>query len=188
MRLGSDSLIPVNIRVIAATNIDLRKQVTAGHFRNDLYYRLNGLNLPIIALRNRPDDISLIAGHFFNFFSREHGRNIKEFPVEITRLLREYPWPGNVRELKNILERIVISAEGDFIDVPTVRMMVEELQAIQKEEATPGGAEELITGTFQDIKGRIIRRVLQEEGWNKSRAARRLGIDRMTVNRFGDQP
>ena len=187
MRLGSDSMIPVNIRVIAATNIDLRKQVSAGHFRNDLYYRLNGLNLPIGPLRERPEDISLLAGRFFKLFSREHGRNIKEFPEEITHLLSEYHWPGNVRELKNIMERIVISAEKDTIDMPTVRMMVDELRAVQKEAAGPAGDSELLQGSFEEIKGRIIKRVLKEEGWNKSRTARRLGIDRMTVNRFGEQ-
>jgi PAS domain S-box-containing protein len=187
MRLGSDSMIPVNIRVIAATNIDLRKQVSTGHFRNDLYYRLNGLNLPISPLRDRPGDIPLLTGRFFRLFCREHGRDIKEFPVEITQLLSEYHWPGNVRELKNIMERIVISAEKDYIDVPTVRMMVDELRATQKEAAGSGKDSELLSGTFQDIKGRIIKRVLQEEGWNKSRTARRLGIDRMTVDRFGEQ-
>jgi PAS domain S-box-containing protein len=186
MRLGSDSLIPVRVRVIAATNIDLKQQVALGHFRNDLYYRLNGLNLPVIPLRNRPDDIPLLAARFFQLFSREHGRSIKELPAEISQLLGEYDWPGNVRELKNVMERIVIFAENDTIHVPTVRMMVDELRDIPK----PGTSDEgdLFSGTLNDIKGRIIRRVLREEGWNKSRTARRLDIDRMTVNRFGGEP
>jgi len=186
MRLGSDSLIPVKLRVIAATNIDLRKQVSLGHFRNDLYYRLNGLNLPVIPLRNRPDDIPLLAARFFQNFSREHGRNIKEFPVEITQLLGEYHWPGNVRELRNVMERIVIFAEKDHIHVPTVRMMLDELRDIPSNEDDSSDDNELFSGTLDDIKGRIVRRILREEGWNKSRTARRLGIDRMTVNRFSD--
>jgi len=187
MRLGSDSLIPVKLRVIAATNIDLRKQVSLGHFRNDLYYRLNGLNLAIIPLRSRPDDIPLLAESFFQSFSREHGRKIKALPAEIVSLLGEYHWPGNVRELKNIIERIVILAAKDEIHLPTVRMMVDELRCAPSEGAVPGEDSELLSGTLHDIKGRIIRRVLREEGWNKSRAARRLDIDRMTVNRFGDE-
>ncbi len=187
MRLGSDALIPVNIRVIAATNIDLRKQVSLGHFRNDLYYRLNVLNLPIIALRDRRDDIPLLTMHFFNHFNHEHNRGIREFPKEIAQLFSGYSWPGNVREMKNIIERVVLSAEGGQIHMPTVRLMVDELQTIQNERAGSSEDGELLSGTFQDIKRRVIRRVLKEEDWNKSRTARRLGIDRMTVDRFGDE-
>lgn len=187
MRLGSDALIPVNIRVIAATNIDLRKQVSLGNFRNDLYYRLNVLNLPMIALRDRKDDIPLLALHFFRRFANEHGKGIKEFPREVTQLFGEYSWPGNVRELKNIIERIVLSAEGGKIDLSTVRLMVDELRSVHREQADLSGESELLSGTFQEIKRKVIRRVLKEEGWNKSRTARRLGIDRMTVDRFGDE-
>jgi PAS domain S-box-containing protein len=187
MRLGSDALIPVNIRVIAATNIDLRKQVVMGHFRNDLYYRLNVLNLPIISLRDRRDDIPLLTMHFFSHFNREHNRGIKEFPKEITHLFSGYSWPGNVREMKNIIERVVLSAEGGCIHLPTVRLMVDELQTIHKERAGTYEDGELLSGTLLDIKRKVIRRVLKEEDWNKSRAARRLGIDRMTINRFEDE-
>ena len=187
MRLGSDSLIPVSVRVIAATNIDLRKQVSSGHFRNDLYYRLNGLNLAIIPLRGRPGDIPLLAECFFEFFSREHGRKVKALPSEIARLLGEYHWPGNVRELRNIVERIVILAGKDEVHVPTVRMMVDDLLCAPGQSGSHGDDGELLNGTLHEIKGRIIRRVLREEGWNKSRTARRLDIDRMTVNRFGDE-
>jgi len=186
MRLGSDALIPVDIRVIAATNIDLRKQVSLGNFREDLYYRLNVLNLPIMPLRERPEDVSLLAKYFFERFSRDHRRYITQFPAEINKLFGEYPWPGNVRELKNIMERIVLSAEDGQIHMPTVRLMVDELQGSHKHETAMGGENELLSGNFMDIKRRIIRLVLKEEGWNKSRAARRLGIDRMTVDRFGE--
>jgi PAS domain S-box-containing protein len=185
MRLGSDALIPVNIRVIAATNIDLRKQMMAGNFRNDLFFRLNVLNLPLLSLRERPDDIPLLAEHFFKRFIREHNKNAIELPQEIQRLICEYSWPGNIRELKNIMERIVLTAIGGQIHLPTVRLMVEELQSGQRQQVSSGD-DELIQGTFRDIKRKIIRRVLQEEDWNKSQTARRLGIDRMTVDRFAD--
>ncbi len=185
MRLGSDALIPVNIRVIAATNIDLRKQMMAGNFRNDLFFRLNVLNLPLLSLRERPDDIPLLAEHFFKRFIREHNKNAMELPQEMKRLICEYSWPGNIRELKNIMERIVLTAIEGEIHLPTVRLMVEELQAGPKQQAGSGN-DELIQGTFRDIKRKIIRRVLQEEDWNKSQTARRLGIDRMTVDRFAD--
>jgi PAS domain S-box-containing protein len=185
MRLGSDALIPVNIRVIAATNIDLRKQMMAGSFRNDLFFRLNVLNLPLLSLRERPDDIPLLAEHFFKRFIREHNKNAMELPQEMKRLICEYSWPGNIRELKNIMERIVLTAIEGEIHLPTVRLMVEELQAGPKQQAGSGN-DELIQGTFRDIKRKIIRRVLQEEDWNKSQTARRLGIDRMTVDRFAE--
>ncbi len=185
MRLGSDALIPVNIRVIAATNIDLRKQMMAGNFRNDLFFRLNVLNLPLLSLRERPDDIPLLAEHFFKRFIREHNKNAMELPQEMKRLICEYSWPGNIRELKNIMERIVLTAIEGEIHLPTVRLMVEELQAGPKQQARSGN-DELIQGTFRDIKRKIIRRVLQEEDWNKSQTARRLGIDRMTVDRFAE--
>ena len=184
MRIGSDSLIPVNVRVIAATNIDLRKQVAAGHFRNDLYYRLNVLNLPMIALRDRREDIPVLARHFFKRFTREHDKKIQELPPEITLLLGEYSWPGNVRELKNIIERIVLSAANGHVHLPTIRLMVDELRLVNSEQIQSCAGNELVQGTLQDIKKRVIRQVLQEEGWNKSRTARRLDIDRMTVDRF----
>lgn len=184
MRIGSDSLIPVNVRVIAATNIDLRKQVAAGNFRNDLYYRLNVLNLPMIALRDRREDIPVLARHFFKRFTREHDKKIQELPPEITLLLSEYSWPGNVRELKNIIERIVLSAANGHVHLPTIRLMVDELRLVNSEQIQSSSGNELVQGTLQDIKKRVIRQVLQEEGWNKSRTARRLDIDRMTVDRF----
>jgi len=99
-------------------------------------------------------------------------------------LFSEYSWPGNVRELKNISERIVLSAENGRIDLPAVRLMVDELRLLQEGQPDCHEDHELLRGTFQDIKRKVIRRVLQEEGWNKSRTARRLAIDRMTVDRF----
>ncbi|WP_396147124.1 helix-turn-helix domain-containing protein [Anaerospora sp.] len=157
----------------------------AGNFRNDLFFRLNVLNLPLLSLRERPDDIPLLAEHFFKRFIREHNKNAMELPQEMKRLICEYSWPGNIRELKNIMERIVLTAIEGEIHLPTVRLMVEELQAGPKQQAGSGN-DELIQGTFRDIKRKIIRRVLQEEDWNKSQTARRLGIDRMTVDRFAE--
>ncbi len=185
MRLGSDALIPVDIRVIAATNTDLRKQVQSGQFRKDLYYRLNVLNLSIIPLRERHNDIPLLAAHFFERFNHEHKRNIKKLPVEVIRMFGNYAWPGNVRELENVMERIVLSAEKKTIHLPTVRLIVDELLAAHADEA--GGLnqdKDLFSGSFQDIKRRIITHVLKEENWNKSKTARRLGVDRTTVDRF----
>ena len=137
MRIGSDAFIPIDIRIIAATNSDLNRQVKSGAFRKDLYYRINVLHIPLISLRERPDDIPLLAGHFFKRFSREHGQNLKELPVEVLRSFGDYQWPGNVRELENIIERIVLSAERGRIHLPTVRMMAEELRSTQTIKKPP---------------------------------------------------
>jgi transcriptional regulator with PAS, ATPase and Fis domain len=189
MRLGSDTLIPVDIRVIAATNTDLRKQVQSGQFRKDLYYRLNVLSLSLIPLRERQDDIPLLAEHFFEHFSKEHNRSIKKLPPEVMRMFGNYTWPGNVRELENVMERIVLSSEKKSIPVPVVRLIVDELLAAHADDgAALEQNHELLDGTFQDIKRRIIRQVLKEENWNKSRTARRLGVDRTTVDRFSEDP
>jgi transcriptional regulator with PAS, ATPase and Fis domain len=224
MRLGSDALIPVDIRVIAATNTDLRKLVQSEHFRKDLYYRLNVLSLTMIPLRERRSDIPLLVDHFFERFSREHNRTIKKLPPEVIRMFDNYAWPGNVRELKNVMERIVLSSEKTGIHLPTVRLIVDELHAAHADDAASGHdgesssdsfekrnihlptvrliVEELLAartadpasglgndffaGSYQDIRRRIIRQVLKEEDWNKSRVARRLGVHRTTVDRFSE--
>lgn len=186
MRLGSDALLPVDIRVVAATNINLKDHVAKGHFREDLYYRLNVLNLPIMPLRERPQDIPLLINRFCGHFCREHQREIRQLPPEIHRLFSAYHWPGNVREMRNVVERIVLGAENGRIDLPTVRLMVDELQAAPGRAVDAADIKELLSGDFQAIKQRVVRMVLKEEGWNKSRTARRLGIDRMTVDRFGE--
>jgi transcriptional regulator with PAS, ATPase and Fis domain len=187
MRLGSDTLIPVDIRVIAATNTDLRKQVQSGHFRKDLYYRLNVLSLSMIPLRERRGDIPILAAHFFEHFCHEHKRSIKKLPAEVVRMFDHYAWPGNVREMENVMERIVLSSEQKSIHLPTIRLIVDELHAAHADDAALGQDGELFSGSFEDIKRRIISRVLKEENWNKSKTARRLGIDRTTVDRFSEE-
>ena len=115
MRLGSDSLIPVNIRVLAATNQDLRRLASQGTFRVDLLYRLNVLNLPMTPLRQRKVDIAYLAEYFLSRYQTEHRRRIEAIPPQISELLERYEWPGNVRELENTIERCIILSEGDYI-------------------------------------------------------------------------
>lgn len=176
MRLGSDKIIPVNIRVIAATNVDLKKQISEGNFRMDLYYRLNVLNLRTIPLRERKEDIEYLAYYFLRKFNKKYGRQVEKFSPEVIAFLTNYNWPGNVRELRNTIERIVISAETDYVTLDDIKLIGEELQATEKTE--------FLAGTMQEIKRRIIHKVLEEESFNKSRAAKRLGIDRSTLERY----
>lgn len=184
MRLGSDALIPVNIRVVAATNLDLRRKASQGAFRIDLLYRLNVLNLPMVPLRHRKADIQHLAEHFFLRYKTEYQRQIDVIPAPIIALLERYDWPGNIRELKNVMERLVLSAEHGRIETDTVRMLLEEMQEIWHGPVEEPDMEALLTGSLQEIKRRAIQKVLQLEGGNKTRAAKRLGIDRATIDRL----
>ena len=187
MRLGSDSLIPVNIRVLAATNQDLRRLASQGTFRVDLLYRLNVLNLPMTPLRQRKVDIAYLAEYFLSRYQTEHKRRIEAIPPQISELLERYEWPGNVRELKNVMERLVLSAESGRIEADTVRLLLEEMQEIWKHPAIGAELPDLLSGTLQQIKQRVIAKVLQCEGGNKSRAAKRLGVDRATIDRLAEE-
>ncbi len=187
MRLGSDSLIPVNIRVLAATNQDLRRLASQGTFRVDLLYRLNVLNLPMAPLRQRKADIAYLADYFLSRYQAEHRRRIEAIPPKISELLERYEWPGNVRELKNVMERLVLSAENGRIEADTVRLLLEEMQEIWGGPAGEAEVPDLLNGTLQQIKQRVIAQALQREGGNKSRAAKRLGVDRATIDRLTEE-
>ncbi len=180
MRLGADSMLPIDVRVIAATNVDLKKHIAEGLFRMDLFYRINVLNLTIPPLRERKDDIVLLAEGFIREMSRKYKRKLEPLPKEVLALLEGHTWPGNIRELKNVMERIVISAHDGRVRAEEVLAMVKDLQPY-----TPAsGSDFPLTGTMHDLKKRIVQRVLEEEGFNKSKAAKRLGLDRGTIDRF----
>ena len=181
MRLGADSMLPIDVRVIAATNVDLKKHIAEGLFRMDLFYRINVLNLTIPPLRERKDDITRLIQYFMADLSRKYDRQLEPLPPGVLDLLAKHAWPGNIRELKNVVERMVISAHNGRVLPEEVRGMVEDLQAY-----APGGQPNFaLTGTLREMKQRIIALVLAEEGFNKSKAAKRLGIDRGTVERSG---
>ncbi len=114
-RVGGNETIAVDVRVIAATNIDVRAAIEKNLFREDLYYRLNVIPIHVPPLRERTEDIPLIVDYYLEHFVREHGLTAKELTADGIALLRRYPWPGNVRELKNIIERVVIMVPGDSI-------------------------------------------------------------------------
>jgi DNA-binding NtrC family response regulator len=116
MRVGGSELIDVDFRLIAATNRNLEKEVAAGRFRSDLYFRLKVVTLEIPALRDRPDDLPLLARHYLDAFAEEHHRPKKELSLAALKALQQAPWPGNIRELKNVLENIVLFAEGPRIE------------------------------------------------------------------------
>jgi DNA-binding NtrC family response regulator len=176
--VGSTEAVPVDARVVAATNRDLDEEIRTGNFRSDLYYRLNVISLHLPPLRQRREDIPLLAEHFLQRTAGLRNEPAKRLTDEALEVLTEYQWPGNVRELENALERAVILTTGLDIDV-----------ALLPERVTQRKAEPLISArtppnpTLEAVERAYIMWVLQSEGGNKSRAAEALGIDPSTLYR-----
>lgn len=176
-RVGGNEPIKVDVRIIAATHRNLEEMLTQRQFREDLYYRLNVVSLELPPLRERKEDIPELVYTFINEFAGQHKRGISRVAPEVMSVLLDYSWPGNVRELRNILERLVILADGDTIKV-------EHLPETLKKQAR-GTPEQETAGTLPDLTRRtereIIARALQQARGNKARAAKTLGIPRSTL-------
>jgi PAS domain S-box-containing protein len=182
MPLGSDKVIPINTRIIAATNRLLTIDVDSGRFRKDLYYRLNVLSIEVPPLRNRIEDIPQLVDHFVREYSRKHGIKITSVDKAVIQELQKYDWPGNVRELQNILEKlVVISDQGkitkDFLEI------IDFPPIIYQHAQQDSSSSLLLEGTLDDIINKVIENTLKEENFNKTRTAKRLGIDRTTLQR-----
>jgi two-component system response regulator HydG len=177
--VGGTEAMPIDTRLIAATNRDLEEEMKRGGFRSDLFYRLNVFALHLPPLRQRSEDIPLLIDSFLSRGAEQRGEPVKRVSPEALQVMMEYAWPGNVRELENALERAAILSKGDLIDVPEL-----------PERVTERRSEPLITDrtptsnpTLDVIERAYILWVLQAEGGNKSRAAERLGIDPSTLYR-----
>jgi len=174
-RLGSDRPLRVDVRVIAATNRDLAAEVRAGNFREDLYYRLNVIALSVPALRERVEDIPLLARHFLNLFAARNRKTFRGFSPRAMDLMLRYAWPGNVRELENAVERAVILAPGETVnesDLPG---------NVRGGDGPPQVAGPEAPLSLEDAERETIVRVLEQAGNNKSEAARILGVTRVTL-------
>jgi two-component system response regulator AtoC len=177
-RVGGNEPIPVDVRIIAATNRDLRKQVDEGRFREDLYYRLNVVTIQVPPLRERPEDIPLLAQHFLQRSAAATGKAVVGFTREALDRLAAYPWPGNVRELEHVVERAVILTTSTQL---TPEDLPPELRpAAPAPPAAPPGRRL----TLEELKRWYVEQVLAETGGNKARAAEILGIDRRTLYRL----
>ena len=176
-RVGGNDPIPVNIRVVAATNRDLSKLVASGGFRDDLYYRLNVVTITVPPLRERSMDIPLLAQHFLEKFAHGAKRPLKHLAPEALALFAGYLWPGNVRELEHVIERAVALSSSDTI-------LPDDFPAHIRHE--PEGAPRLPAArmTLEDVKRWYVNKILEEAGGNKLRAAELLGIDRSTLYRI----
>lgn len=180
MRLGGSRVIPVDVRVIAATNLDLRNAVQKGDFRADLYYRLNVLKLKLPPLRERDGDVDLLTDYFIMRFNRKFRKKLKSIPREIRNWISSYHWPGNVRELENFIERLVILSNGQSIDRELAYKLIEDAD----EGILLSGAEDFITvqvGTLEEMEREIIKKMDKKMGFKKNKLAKRLGISRTTL-------
>jgi DNA-binding NtrC family response regulator len=169
-RVGGRKTIPVDIRVIAATNKDLRKESGKGAFREDLMYRLDVVNLHIPPLRERRDDIPLLANSFLEQYIRKLGRGKKRFAPEVKERFNVYPWPGNVRELENEVERAVVLSVTDTIAIDDLSESLKRFGENEEPWKKPA--------SMKEAEVDLIRRTLQITGRNKTKAARMLGLSR----------
>jgi two-component system nitrogen regulation response regulator NtrX len=193
-RVGGTEIITVDVRVIAASNKQLEEEIQRGAFREDLFYRLNVIPFEVPPLRERAEDIPLLANYFLLLFSQEYGKRKKTLNRAAMDLLLQHPWPGNVRELRNVMERMVIMVPGDTIldtDVaPSLRVRPGATPETTAEPEAPWD------GPLRDARDRFERqyilRRLQEAHWNITRTAERLGIERSNLHRkmkaYGIEP
>jgi DNA-binding NtrC family response regulator len=177
-RVGGNEQLPVNVRVIAATNRDLRRAVEEGRFREDLYYRLNVVTIALPPLRDRRDDIPLLARHFLEKYARAAGKPIAGLAEDTLGRLCAAPWPGNVRQLEHAIESAVALAAGEVILPEDLPAPVGDA-AREPNPAAPGARM-----TLEDVKQWYVQKVLAEVEGNKVRAAEILGIDRRTLYRM----
>jgi two-component system response regulator HydG len=180
-RVGGEEVIAVDVRVITATNKALIAEIEKGRFREDLYYRLNVVTLYVPPLRERKEDIPLLAQHFLDIFAKKNHKHIKGLtPHAMDRLLK-YEWPGNVRELMNAVERAVVLSRTEYLDEDDLPMVVKD-QVAKAEDLVP---EMAVLGDMplDEVEKATVLKTLEASGGNKSEAARRLGITRKTLHK-----
>lgn len=173
--LGDTKPKVVDIRLISATNADIENKIKEGKFREDLYWRLNVIEIKIPSLRERKDDIDMLSRHFINKFSAEHKKNIKGLDKQAFPLLLEYSWPGNVRELSNVIERAVVLSEGSYI---TAGDLPEKLRKADYEKETS-----TLKTYLGDYEKTLLLKTYGAHNMNKEETARALGIDLATLYR-----
>jgi DNA-binding NtrC family response regulator len=179
-RLGSNTPVHVNFRLVCATHRNLQDMVEHGQFREDLYYRLNVVQVQLPPLRERRDGLGVLSQHFLQRFAKQFGKGVRRISPSCLRAMEEYGWPGNIRELENVIQRAVVLAEGATIEVwhlpKTVRHGFEQAAEIRSYE-----------DEVREFKRRLIQRTLQECGGNKAESAKALGIARAYLHRLINQ-
>jgi two-component system nitrogen regulation response regulator NtrX len=193
-RVGGTQTMGVDVRVVAATNKDLRFEIEQGNFREDLFYRLNVISFVVPPLRDRGEDIALLANHFLEFATQMYGKELRKFSDQAYEVLQQYSWPGNVRELKNLMERVVILSPdlengwishtellGHFQEESFVMLMQERLE---KEKADPQKLDlQNLRNARQEFEKKFIVKTLEQYAGNISKAAQVLGVERSHLHR-----
>jgi two-component system response regulator HydG len=180
-RVGGDKAINVDVRIIAATNQDLARAAAEGQFREDLYYRLNVITLHAPPLRERREDIPLLAQHFMAQYAEKNRKEVKGFTPKAMDLLVKYDWPGNVRELENAVERAVILLTGEYISEKELPLTIAGDPA-DEDCLVPAPEVDAAGRSLEEIERAAIAATIEKTGGNKSEAARILGITRATLH------
>jgi nitrogen regulation protein NR(I) len=181
-RVGGLKTIKVDVRLVAATNSDLRQAVTSGAFREDLYYRLNVVPVALPPLRERVDDIPLLVHHFLQKFNRRLDKHVQGITPEALAALKSAPWPGNIRELENLVERAVLLSDGGSLDVHDFPGVLDGGAAVPVDEASDElGLKEYVRVHTARLERARIKKALQQEEGNVTRASRLLGISRKSL-------
>jgi transcriptional regulator with PAS, ATPase and Fis domain len=180
MHLGGIQEIQVDVRIIAATNVDLRNMVREGRFREDLFYRLNVISIELPPLRQRKEDIPLLVEHFLKKYAEENERPVRRITPEALRPLMAYSWPGNVRELENVIERAVVLSSGPEINVDLLpdSMMGRGSAFTMHDHSSDSSLFEIV----EDVERRVITDMLERCNWNQTEAAERFHVPLSTLN------
>jgi two-component system nitrogen regulation response regulator NtrX len=181
--VGGSSRIKVDARVLAATNKDLTAEIRAGRFREDLYFRLNVVPIFVPPLRDRQEDIPLLADHFMAMLAREYGRRPKTFEADAVLALQQYAWPGNVRELRNVVERLMIMVPGDRISSRDLTFLDQGVLAGPEAPARSPATTASLHDARDQFERDFILRALSAQQGNISRTAEALGIERSNLYR-----
>ena len=176
-RLGGREEVAVDTRIIAATNRNVQKALKSGEFREDLYYRLNVIELALTPLRERREDIDLLIDHFNETLSEQYGKKIKQFSPDALMMLRSFEWPGNVRELRNVLERLILVCPNEVIMPDHLPTHISRKCTVQSTILIPVGT------SIKEAEQLLVRRTLDSVNNNKSAAAKILGLTRKTVRK-----
>jgi len=180
MHLGGIQEIQVDVRIIAATNVDLRQLVREGRFREDLFYRLNVISIELPPLRQRKEDIPLLVEHFLKKYAEENARPLLRITPEALRPLLGYSWPGNVRELENVIERAVVLSSGDAIALDLLPdSMMGRGSSVAMNDSHPDAS---LFEIVEDCERRIISDMLEKCNWNQTEAAERFHVPLSTLN------
>lgn len=182
MRLGGVDTIKVDVRIIAATNVDLKALVERVTFREDLYYRLNVISVELPPLRKRKEDIPLLVDHFLKKFSQENNKSFGPVSPEIMRLLVQYDWPGNVRELENIIERAVVLSRSGDLHRELISHEVRPSPPIDKTNGVPAMDGKPLCEILDNFERDVILQMLERVNWSQTEAAERFGLPLSTLN------